>query len=109
MLLFGNRGAPMSGSFAVFKFVTKAALSVAGLGLLGDLFGEALPDVAKAVYDWYVKGRDPKQVAADLEAVAAVGDAEAKRLAEMAVAAEAAGQPPEIQLSLVSYLQQLPV
>src|SRR5262245_27646013 len=98
----------MSGSFAVFKFVTKAALTAAGLGLAGDLFGECLPDVARAVYDWWVKGRNPRDVRDEVEAVAAVTDEEARRLARQAVAAEAADQPEDVQLELVSYLEQLP-
>jgi formylglycine-generating enzyme required for sulfatase activity/serine/threonine protein kinase len=98
----------MSGSFAFFKFVAKAALNCVGFGLAGDFVGEVLPDMAREVYARWAKGKTPEQLRAEVQAVARTGDDEARRLAARAVAEEAPLQPEALQLSLITYLAQLP-
>jgi formylglycine-generating enzyme required for sulfatase activity/serine/threonine protein kinase len=98
----------VQGTFAFLRFVTKAALNYVGFGVAGDFVAEALPEMARDVYKWWARGRPQAELRAEIEALAQVSDEEAKRQAEDAVAAEAAFQPESLQLSLVSYLAQVP-
>jgi formylglycine-generating enzyme required for sulfatase activity/serine/threonine protein kinase len=93
---------------SLFKFVAKAALECVGFGIAGEFVAEVLPEMARAVYGWWVKDRPAAEVRAELEAVAQVGDEEARRLAVQAVAEEARCDPALLPLQLVSYLTQLP-
>jgi formylglycine-generating enzyme required for sulfatase activity len=98
----------MSAAFAFFKFVAKAALNCVGFGVAGDFVGEVLPDMAREVYQRWARDKTPEELRAEVEAVAQVGDDEARRLAARAVAEEAPLQPEALKLSLVTYLAQLP-
>src|SRR5262245_53592082 len=98
----------MVGSLALVKFVAKAAMNVAGFGLAGDLVGEALPEMAKQIYDRWARGRPPAEVRAEAQAVAALAPEEAHDIALQLVGELASDQPQSIQLSLISYLAQVP-
>src|SRR5437016_4056528 len=95
--------------FALMKFVAKAALNVAGFGVGGDLAVEVLPDVARDIWDWWGKDRKAGELQAEVKEVAQLNPAEARRQAELVVAAEAGGQPPAVQKALTAYLAQVPV
>jgi formylglycine-generating enzyme required for sulfatase activity/serine/threonine protein kinase len=98
----------MQGTFAFLRFVTKAALNYVGFGVAGDFVAEALPEMARDVYKWWGKGRPQAELRAEIEALAQVSDEEAKQQALQAVASEAAFQPESLQLSLITYLAQVP-
>src|SRR5277367_3750989 len=98
----------MNGSIAFLRFVTKAALNYVGFGVAGDFVAEALPEMARDVYDWWAKGRPQEQLRAEIQALAQLDDEEARRQAAEAVAAEAEFQPELLQLSLITYLAQAP-
>ena len=95
--------------FALMKFVAKAALNVAGFGVAGDLAVEVLPDVARDVWEWWGKNKNPAELQAEIKEVAQLSPAEARQQAELIVAAEAAGQPAAVQKALTAYLAQVPV
>jgi formylglycine-generating enzyme required for sulfatase activity/serine/threonine protein kinase len=99
----------MEGPAAFLRFVTKAALNYVGFGVAGDFVAEALPEMAKDVYRWWAKGRSPAQLRAEVQALAGLSDEEARRHATQAVAEEAEFRPESLQLSLITYLAQVPV
>ncbi|MGH7169289.1 MAG: serine/threonine-protein kinase, partial [Gemmataceae bacterium] len=94
--------------FALMKFVAKAALNVVGFGVAGDLAVEVLPDVARDVWEWWGQNKNPGELQAEVKEVAQLSPAEARRQAELVVAAEAAGQPQAVQKALTAYLTQVP-
>ncbi|HTU22058.1 MAG TPA: bifunctional serine/threonine-protein kinase/formylglycine-generating enzyme family protein [Gemmataceae bacterium] len=94
--------------FALMKFVAKAALNVAGFGVAGDLAVEVLPDVARDVWEWWGKNKNPGELQAEVKEVAQLSPADARQQAEQIVAAEAAGQPKDVQKALTAYLAQVP-
>jgi formylglycine-generating enzyme required for sulfatase activity/serine/threonine protein kinase len=98
----------MQGSIAFLRFVTKAALNYVGFGVAGDFVAEALPEMARDVYQWWAKGRPQQQLKDEVEALAGLSDEGARRLAAQAVAEEAPLQPERLQLDLVDYLVQVP-
>ncbi len=98
----------MSLALGFFRFVAKAAMDCAGMGFAGDFAAELLPEMARRVYGGWAKDRPPSQAACELEAVAALPDHEARRLAEEAIRLEFAAVPADLHLSLVKYLTRLP-
>jgi formylglycine-generating enzyme required for sulfatase activity len=94
--------------FALMKFVAKAALNVAGFGVAGELAVDVLPDVARDVWNWWGKDKKPDQLRAEVQEVAQLTPAEARRQAERVVAEEAAGQPEAVKKALTAYLAQVP-
>jgi formylglycine-generating enzyme required for sulfatase activity len=98
----------MQTPLAFFKFITKAVLNAVGFGLAGDFAVEVVPDVARDVWRRWAGGKPPEQLQAEVQAVAALSDAEARRQAEQAVTEEAADQPEAIQLKLITYLAGVP-
>jgi formylglycine-generating enzyme required for sulfatase activity len=94
--------------FALMRFVAKAALNVAGFGVAGELV-EVLPDVARDVWEWWGKNKKAGELQAEIKEVAQLTPGEARQQAEMAVAAEAAGQPQAVREALTAYLAQMPV
>jgi formylglycine-generating enzyme required for sulfatase activity len=94
--------------FALMKFVAKAALNVAGFGVAGELAVDVLPDVARDVWNWWGKDKKPAELRAEVQQVAQLTPAEARRQAERVVAEEAAGQPEAVRQALTAYLAQVP-
>lgn len=95
--------------FALMKCVAKAALNAVGFGVAGDLAVEVLPDVARDVWDWWGKDKKAGELHAEVKELAQLSPAEARRQAELVVAAEAGGQPQAVQKALTAYLAQVPV
>ncbi len=71
-------------------------------------FGEVAFEIAAAAFEEYRKDHGTAELRADLERLAQAPRDEVHQAAEQAAAAEAAGQPAEISLALVSYLDQVP-
>jgi serine/threonine protein kinase len=90
------------------KFVAKAVLNAAGGGVAGDFALEVLPDVARDVWQWWGNGRRQEELREEVQALAALPEAEARQLAEQAAAEEASGQPEAAKIVLTSYLAQVP-
>jgi formylglycine-generating enzyme required for sulfatase activity/serine/threonine protein kinase len=98
----------MNGSAAFLRFVTKAALNYVGFGVAGEFVAEALPEMARDVYRWWARDKNQNQLRADVQALAGLSDEEARDLAGLAVADEAGFRPEMLQLSLITYLAQVP-
>jgi formylglycine-generating enzyme required for sulfatase activity len=99
----------MRSPLAFMRFVAKAALNAVGFGVAGDLAVEVLPDVARDVWKWWGKDAPPEQVRKEVEAVAQLKPEEAHKLAEQAIAAEAADKSAAEQKALTAYLELLPL
>jgi formylglycine-generating enzyme required for sulfatase activity len=95
--------------FALMKFVAKAALNAVGFGMAGELAVDVLPEVARDVWQWWGKDKEPGQLQAEVKEVAQLTPSEARHQAEMIVAAEASGQPEAVRQTLTAYLAQVPV
>src|SRR5437870_1227539 len=99
----------MHSPMAFFKFVAKAALNYVGFGIAGDLALEVLPSVARDVWEWWGKDKAPIDRRAEVQAVAQLDDAQARRLAEQAVAEEADPQSsPQQREQVAAWLAQVP-
>jgi formylglycine-generating enzyme required for sulfatase activity len=93
---------------ALMKFVAKAALNVAGFGVAGDLAMDVIPEMARDVWQWWGKDKQPDERRAEVQEVAQLTPEEARRQAERVVAEEAAGQPEAVRKALTIYLEQIP-
>jgi hypothetical protein len=93
---------------AFLRFVAKAALNAVGFGVAGDFAVELLPEMVRDVWDWWGKGHAPAELRAEVQAVAQVGDEEARRLAAEAVAQEASSQSAEARTAVTAYLTRVP-
>jgi hypothetical protein len=81
--------------------IGKAALNVAGVGLVGDA-----AEIGKAA--WNLWKKSPVERLDELEAIVKADDDEIASAAER-IAAEVAGdQPEEVRIKLVSFLKQVP-
>jgi hypothetical protein len=100
---------PMPGFSKLLRCLGKAILKN-GVRALASLLplGEVLVDIAKDAYSEYRKSHDQTDLRAELEGLSRASTEEIRQAAELVVAQEAAGQRPEIQLALTSYLSQLP-
>jgi formylglycine-generating enzyme required for sulfatase activity/serine/threonine protein kinase len=98
----------MRSPLAFLKFGVKASLNAALFGVGGDFVVEVLPNVARDVWNWWGKDRPPEALRAEAQAVAQLPDAEVRRLAEEAVAQEAAGEPEPVRQALTAFLAQVP-
>jgi serine/threonine protein kinase len=92
----------------ILKIVSKAALNAVGAGVAGDLALEILPDVARDVWQWWAKGHPHEDLRAEVQALAALPDDEAHRLAGEAAADACTLKPESLQLVLTSYLASVP-
>jgi formylglycine-generating enzyme required for sulfatase activity len=81
--------------------IGKAALNVAGVGLVGDA-----AEIGKAA--WGLWKRSPEERLDELEAVVRADDAEIANAAEQVAAALAADQPEEVRIKLATFLKQVP-
>jgi eukaryotic-like serine/threonine-protein kinase len=68
----------------------------------------AVYDIAADAYDEYRRDKQDDALRADLEALAQAAPDEVNRAVAEAVAAEAGGQPAEIQHKITAYLTQMP-
>ena len=93
---------------AFLRFVAKAALNAVGFGVAGDFAVELLPEMVRDVWDWWGKDHPAAELRAEVQAVAQVGDAEARQLAAAAIAQEAAGQPAPVLEAVAAYLSRVP-
>ena len=98
----------MQASLALFRFVAKTALGCAGFGIAGEFVAEVLPDMARTLYKRWVAGRPAAEVRAEVQAVARLGDDEARRFATLAAEEVGPDVPLDIHLSLVTYLALIP-
>ena len=85
----------------LFMAIGKAALNVAGVGIVGDA-----AEIRKAA--WNLWKKSPDERLDELEAVVGAGDDEVARAAESVVAELAADEPEEIRIKLASFLKQVP-
>src|SRR5262249_31793796 len=99
----------MLSPLAFLRGAAKAALNFAGFGMAGEVVVEVLPEVAHDLWRWWGKGRPRGALQAEVQAVAQLGDAEARALAEQVVAEEAADQPEEVQRGLADWLMLVPI
>jgi formylglycine-generating enzyme required for sulfatase activity len=97
-------------AFALFRRIARAALKH-GVRFLLNLVvpgGEVVCDMAADVLEDCRRDRQEEALRAELQAAAPLTADKSRQEAEAAVQAEAAGQPPEVQRALVSYLSQVP-
>jgi formylglycine-generating enzyme required for sulfatase activity len=96
-------------AFALFQRIARAAVKH-GVKFLLNLVpgGDAVYEMATDVWEDYRRDRQDAALRAELQAAAGAPAEQVRQEAEAAVQAEAAGQPPEVQLALVSYLSQVP-
>jgi formylglycine-generating enzyme required for sulfatase activity len=96
-------------AFALFPRIARAAVKH-GVRFLLNLVpgGEVVYDMAADVWEDYRRDRQEEALRAELQAAAPLTADKSRQEAEAAVQAEAAGQPPEVQRALVSYLSQVP-
>jgi eukaryotic-like serine/threonine-protein kinase len=81
--------------------IGKAALHLAGFGLIGDV-----AEIAKAAWeDWK---QSPEERLDELEAVIRADDAEVERAAEQVTHELAAGEPEPVRAKLATFLKQVP-
>jgi serine/threonine protein kinase len=93
---------------ALLKFIAKAGLNAVGGGVAGDFAVEVIPDLARDVWKWWGKGRPEEQLRAEVQELAQMPSAEARRQAEQVVAEVAAEQPEPVRQALTAYLSQVP-
>jgi len=96
--------------FAHFlRCIGKAAVKH-GVRALVDLapMGGALYDIASDAWTDYRDENKHAELRAELQALAQASPAEARQAAEQVTREVAAGQPPEVQIALTSYLSQVP-
>jgi TPR repeat protein/serine/threonine protein kinase len=101
----------MAAHYALLRFVAKAALNHVGFGVAGDFAIEVLPELVKDVWKWWSKDRTPQQLRDDVQAVAALPQAEVHKQAIEAVNQEAVSLPPMTREKLTiaaTYLAQIP-
>jgi parallel beta-helix repeat protein len=94
--------------FAFLKFVARSALNLFGVGMVGELAVEVLPDLARDLWNNWGKGQEPASLRADLQEVAQAPLHEVREQAEALVLELASDQSSAVQLALVSYLTQIP-
>jgi formylglycine-generating enzyme required for sulfatase activity len=81
--------------------IGKAALNLAGVGLVGDAV-----EIARAAWeDWK---KSPEERLEELEAVVRADDEDVARAAEHVVAELAAGEPEPVRRKLATFLKQIP-
>jgi hypothetical protein len=99
----------MAGFFHFMSCIGRAivktgARNLASLVPLGDVVFE----VAKEAQEEYRRARGEAQLRADLESLAQASAVEVHQAAELVAAEEAADQPEDVRLALVTYLDHLP-
>jgi serine/threonine protein kinase len=100
---------PLPGLFHFLRCVGKAVVKNGGKALCSLVpFGEVAFEVARDAYEDYRRDHTEADLRADLEKLAQAGQAEVRHAAEAVAAQEAADQPAEVSLALVSYLSQMP-
>jgi serine/threonine protein kinase/lipoprotein NlpI len=92
----------------LLRGIAKGLLNVLSGGLLGDVLGEMLPDVAEDVWGWWKKDRNDGQRRQDLEALAQASPAAVQDEARNIVLELASGAAPDLQLQMMTYLEQVP-
>jgi hypothetical protein len=99
----------MFGFVHFLRCVGRAAVKNGGKALCSLVpFGEAAYEIARDACEEYRRDHSEADLRADLEQLARSSPAEARQAAEAVAAQEAADQSAEIQLALVSYLDQVP-
>src|SRR5262249_6968239 len=93
---------------ALLKFVGKALLSAAGVGIVGEFVAEVLPDMARDVFRWWARERSPAQRRAEVEALAQAPAADVRRAADQVARETAADNPPSAHRALSLSLSQAP-
>ncbi len=81
--------------------IGKAALNLAGVGLVGDA-----AEIGKAA--WNLWKKSPEERLDELEAVVGADDEEIERAAQQVVAEVARDQPEEVRIRLATFLKQVP-
>src|SRR5262245_1957061 len=81
--------------------IGKAALNVAGAGLVGDA-----AEIARAAWSYWKKS--PEERLDELEAVIRADDDEVERGAESVAGEVAAGEPEAVRIKLATFLKQVP-
>lgn len=93
---------------AILRFIARAALNIAGGGVLGDFAVDVLPDMANDVWKWWNRGRPEDQLRAELQAVALLSVTETKGCAESASQLEGAGHPETVRQAVANYVALVP-
>ncbi len=93
---------------ALLRFIARAALNIAGGGVLGDFAVDVLPDMAKDVWKWWNRGRPEDQLRAELQAVARLSVAETKGYAKLAAQVEGAGHLETVCQAVADYVALVP-
>src|SRR5579883_2988470 len=92
----------------LLRGIAKGLLNVFSGGLIGDLLGEVLPEMAEDLWKWWKKERTDRQQRDDLEALAQASPAAVHDEARSLVLELASGATPDIQLKMMTYLEQVP-
>jgi formylglycine-generating enzyme required for sulfatase activity len=103
------REASMHSPLAFLRGAAKAALNFAGFGVAGEVVVEILPEVAQDMWRWWGKGRKREELQAEVQALAQLGDGQARALAEQVAAEECAGRPELVCRGLTEWLALVPV
>lgn len=98
----------MANALVFLRCVGKAAANAVGGGFAGDLFFEALPEVAAAAWKWWAADRNPDERRADLAAVAQATPQEVCGVARQIVLEVAGDKPAATQQALEVYLSLVP-
>ncbi len=98
----------MEAPLGLLKFIAKASLNAVGGGVAGDFVVDVLPGIARDVWGWWSKDKNEAQRRAEVQALAAVPSAEMNKAVKQAVAEVAAGEPPEVQARLLTFVNMVP-
>jgi formylglycine-generating enzyme required for sulfatase activity len=93
---------------ALLKFIGRAALNAAGLGLAGEFVADVLPEMARDVWAWWSHASDPAQRCAEVEALVQAPAEEIRRLVTDIVTELAGDRPAPVRETLAAYLNQVP-
>jgi formylglycine-generating enzyme required for sulfatase activity len=93
---------------ALLRFIGKALLNAAGVGLAGEFVIEVLPDVARDAWSWWSQGRSDTERRAEVEALVRASAPELQLAVSELVGELAPREPPEVCEALASYLRQVP-
>jgi serine/threonine protein kinase len=98
----------METPFLLLRFLGKSALNAVGGGALGDVLLEVVPNVAKDVWEKWMKRRDEARLRAEMQKMASASSAEVRDAVNAVVKEVAADRPAAVQQALAGFLAQVP-